>query len=115
MELGAGQQSADFVGRWQRGPSTAIDQGCSCGSTCGDGFDSVGHGDECVPGGLAGVKYGFIVIEDAVGEIVVAHVLPDFFLSIEFGAIGRKQNDGDIVRHDKLVARPVPASPISDY
>src|SRR5215475_14466025 len=47
--------------------------------------------------------------EDAVGEPVVAHKLPDVFDRIELGAFWRQRNDGDICGHEET-GRQVPAS-----
>jgi hypothetical protein len=47
-------------------------------------------------------------LEDAVGEPVVAHELPDVFHRIEFGAFRRQGDDGDVGRHDET-RRHVPA------
>jgi len=46
--------------------------------------------------------------EDAVGEPIVAHELPDVFDRVELGAFRRQRNDGDVCRHDKT-GRQVPA------
>jgi hypothetical protein len=48
-------------------------------------------------------------LEDAIGDPVVAHKLPDVFDWIELGAFWRQRNDGDVGRHDEA-ARQVPAS-----
>lgn len=52
--------------------------------------------------------------EDAVGEPVVAHELPDILDRVEFGAFGRQRDEGDITRHDELVGH-VPASLIYQH
>src|SRR5207245_6707163 len=39
--------------------------------------------------------------EDAVGEPVVAHELPDVLDRVELWAFRRQQNDGDIGRHEE--------------
>src|SRR6476619_3276565 len=39
--------------------------------------------------------------EDAVGEPVVAHELPDVLDRVELWALRRQQNDGDIGRHEE--------------
>ena len=39
--------------------------------------------------------------EDAVGEPVVAHELPDVHDRVELWALRRQQNDGDIGRHEE--------------
>ena len=44
----------------------------------------------------------FIVgIEDAVGEPIVAHELPDVFYRVEFGTFGWQRDDADIVGYDE--------------
>jgi hypothetical protein len=50
----------------------------------------------------------FVRLEDAVGEPIVAHELPDVFYWIEFGTFRRQGDDGDIGRHDEM-RRHVPA------
>ena len=40
--------------------------------------------------------------EDAVGEPVVAHELPDVFDRVEFGAFGRQRDDADVIGYDEL-------------
>jgi hypothetical protein len=47
-------------------------------------------------------------LEDAIGEPVVTHKLPDVFDGIELGAFWRQRNDGDVGRHDQA-PRQVPA------
>ena len=42
--------------------------------------------------------------EDAVGEPVVPHELPDVFNRIEFGTFGRQRDDADIIGHDQRVS-----------
>src|SRR5258705_11448891 len=39
--------------------------------------------------------------EDAVGEPVVAHELPDVLDRVELWALRRQQNDGDVGRHEE--------------
>ena len=39
--------------------------------------------------------------EDAVGEPVIAHELPDVLDRVEFGAFRRQGDNGDIGRHDE--------------
>jgi hypothetical protein len=46
--------------------------------------------------------------EDAIGEPVVAHELPDVFLGVEFGAFRRQGDEGDVGRHGET-GRHVPA------
>ncbi len=40
--------------------------------------------------------------EDAVGEPVVAHELPDILDRVQFGASGRQRHEGDISWHDQF-------------
>ena len=47
--------------------------------------------------------------EDAIGEPVVAHELPDVFHGVELGGFRRQGDDGDVGRHDEA-RRHVPAS-----
>ena len=42
-------------------------------------------GDECVPGLAAGLDDRFVGVEDAIGEVVLAKILPDVFDRIELG------------------------------
>ena len=42
-------------------------------------------------------------VEDAVGEPVLPHELPDVLDGVEFGAFGRQRDKGDVRRHDELV------------
>jgi hypothetical protein len=45
---------------------------------------------------------------DAIGEPVIADKLSDVFLRVQFGAFGRRRDDGDVVGHDQL-GREVPS------
>lgn len=54
-----------------------------------------------------------VVCEDAVGEPVVAHVLPDILDRIELGRFRRQRQDGDIVWNNEF-GRGVPAGLIHD-
>lgn len=57
----------------------------------------------------------FIIgFEDAVGEPVIAHELPDIFDRIEFRAFGWKRDDADSVRYDECVCH-MPASLIHEH
>ena len=51
--------------------------------------------------------------EDAVGEPVFPHELPDVFLSVQFRALGRQRHDDDVGRHDKVL-RHVPSRLIDE-
>jgi hypothetical protein len=73
-----------------------------------DGHDAPGLIDELVPGVAAVVDEVIVGLEDAIGEPVVAHKLPDVFDWIELGAFWRQRNDCDVCRHDEA-SRHVPA------
>ena len=73
-----------------------------------DGHDPPGLIDELVPSVAAMIDEIVVGFEDAVGEPVVAHELPDVFDRVEFGAFRRQGDDGDVGRHDEA-CRHVPA------
>ena len=52
-------------------------------------------------------------LEDAVGEPVVAHELPDVFLGIEFWAFRRQRHEGEVGRNGEP-ARGVPAGLVEE-
>jgi hypothetical protein len=69
---------------------------------------------ELVPG-LAAVVHDVVVgREDAVGEPVVAHELPDVFNRVQFGAFRRQSDDADVAGHDELSGR-MPTSLIHQH
>jgi hypothetical protein len=57
---------------------------------------------ELVPSKAAVVQDGLIRFENAVGDPVVAHELPDVLHRIEFRALGWQRNECDVLWHDKL-------------
>src|SRR5690349_14369893 len=63
---------------------------------------------ELFPGVAAVIDQAVGVVEDSVGEPVVAHVLPDVLLRVQFGALRRQWHDGDVVWHLEF-AGEVPA------
>ena len=73
-----------------------------------DGHDPPGLIGELVPSITAMVDEIVVGFEDAIGEPVVAHELPDVFLGVEFGAFRRQGDDGDVGRHGEA-HRHVPA------
>jgi hypothetical protein len=73
-----------------------------------DGHDPPGLVDEFVPCLTAMVDEMVVGFEDAIGEPVVAHELPDVFNRVELGAFRRQGDDGDVGRHDEA-RRHVPA------
>lgn len=68
-----------------------------------DGFDAGRLSDKLVPGIAAMVDDLGVGFEDAVGEPVVSHELPDIFHRVEFGAFGRQRDDADILGHDERI------------
>src|ERR1700685_1778344 len=73
-----------------------------------DGHDGPRLIDKSVPCITAVVEYVLVGLEDTVREPVVAHELPDVFDRVEFGALGRQRDDGDVLRDDKPM-RQVPS------
>ena len=66
-----------------------------------DGHDAPRLIDELVPCRTTMVDEIVVGFEDAVGEPVVAHELPDVLDRVELWALRRQQNDGDIGRHEE--------------
>jgi hypothetical protein len=73
-----------------------------------DGHDPPGLIGELVPSIAAMVDEVVVGCEDAIGEPVVAHELPNVFHRIELGGFRRQGDDGDVVRHGEA-HRHVPA------
>ena len=67
-----------------------------------DGHDSPRLIDESVPGFTAMLHQILIGFEDAIGEPVVAHELPDIFHRIELRGFWRQGDDGDVGWNDEL-------------
>jgi hypothetical protein len=78
-----------------------------------DGHDAPRLVDELVPCLAAVVDEIVIGFEDAIGEPVVAHKLPDVFDWVELGAFRRQSDDGDVGWHDEA-CRHVPTSLIDN-
>jgi hypothetical protein len=68
-----------------------------------DGHDTRGLVDQLVPGIAAMIDDLIIGFEDAVGEPVVPHELPDIFDWIELWTFGRELYDADILGYDERV------------
>ena len=49
-----------------------------------------------MPGIAAGLDDGVVVFVDAIGELVLAQILPDVFGWVEFRRIGRQRQERDI-------------------
>jgi len=54
-----------------------------------------------------------IGLEDAVGEPIVAHELPDIFDRVQLGRFGRQRQDGDVFGNVELVGH-VPSRLVHD-
>ncbi len=78
-----------------------------------DGHDAPGLIDELVPCLAAVVDEVVVGFEDAIGEPVVAHELPDVFNRVELGAFRRQGDDGYVGRHDEA-RRHVPTNLIDN-
>jgi len=64
--------------------------------TQSDGHDAPGLVDELVPCLAAVIDEIVIGFEDAIGEPVVAHKLPDVLDRVELGAFRRQGDNGDV-------------------
>src|SRR6202167_5723553 len=64
-----------------------------------DGYYLPRLADERVPGEAAVIEDVGVGREDAVGEPVVAHELPDVLDRVEFGRLCRQRHQGDIARY----------------
>ncbi len=64
-----------------------------------DGHDAPALIGERVPGVPAVVGDIFVILEDPVGEPVVARELPDVLHDVQLRAFRRRRRQGDVVRH----------------
>ena len=76
-------------------------------------LESIGHGEEIVPGHAAGVDDGVVVVEDAEREIVLAQVFPDVLGRVQLGRIGRQADGSDVLWQLELIGG-VPAGAVED-
>ena len=72
----------------------------------------VGLRREPTPRIATGIDDILVGFEDAVAEFVAAQVGPDILDGIEFGAVGRQVQEGDVVGDAQLVAFLVPAGAV---
>src|SRR5262249_19830310 len=56
-----------------------------------NGGDASGLGREAAPSVLAGIENGLVARKHAIGEEVLAQILPDVFLCVELRALGRQR------------------------
>ena len=73
-----------------------------CPLTQTNGHDFRGLIDEFVPGEAAVIDDIVMGFEDAVGEPVVAHELPDILDRVQFRTSGWQRHEGDIGGHDEF-------------
>ena len=69
-----------------------------------DGHDRLWLIDELVPGLATGLDDGVVIFEDAVGEPILAQVLPDVLDRVQLGRARGQQDDGEVFRDLELVA-----------
>ena len=74
-----------------------------------EGRNPPGPVDELVPGVATVIDKVVVGFEDAVGEPIIPHELPDVLHGVEFRAFRRKRDDGDVLGHNEA-RRHVPAS-----
>lgn len=65
-----------------------------------------------VPGVAAGLDDGVVGFVDAVGEMVLAQELPDVFLGVQLRAVGRQEQQGDVVWQPQTIAGLVPTGAV---
>ena len=70
-----------------------------CPIAYADGHDGPGLSRQFVPGIAAVIEQGIDAVEQAIGEPVVAHELPDVLLCVQLGTFRWQRDDGDVVRH----------------
>jgi hypothetical protein len=78
-----------------------------------DGHDAPRLIDELVPSEAAVIDDIIVGLEDAVGEPVVAHELPEVLDRVQLWAFGRQRQEGDVGR-DHQCCRGVPSRLIED-
>lgn len=78
-----------------------------------DGHDGPRLSDEAVPGGAAVIEDVLVGMEDAVGEPVVPHELPDVFDRVQFWRPRRQRQQRDVVG-DAKVTGAVPTGLVED-
>ena len=74
-----------------------------------DGHDAPRLIDELVPRRTTMVDEIVVGFEDAVGQPVVAHELPDVLDRVELWALRRQQNDGELAGTRRRVDKCQPA------
>ncbi len=79
-----------------------------------DGHDRPGLIDEAVPCGTAMIEDILVGSEDAVGEPVFTHELPDVLGGVQLGGAGRERHQGDVVGDLEGIGR-MPAGLIEEH
>ena len=67
---------------------------------------------KCIPSVAASLDDCIVVVEDSVAELVLAQILPDVLDRIEFGRIGWKFKQADVVRDLELSAGLMPSGAV---
>lgn len=92
---------------------TALD--LDCYPVAGSDFaDFAGKAAEIVPSAATRFDDSLVSFEDPIGEMVLAKKLPDVFDGIEFGTIGRKEQEAYVVRYQQLAAGLMPSGAVED-
>ena len=84
-----------------------------CPLAVADGHDLQRLIEEFVPSVATVIDAIVVGLEDAVGEPVIAHELPDVFVRVEFGRSGRQGDDRDVGGNGEL-GGGVPAGLVHD-
>ena len=78
-------------------------------ATYGDRSDAFWLRYKAVPGLTAGIYDCVVGVEETVGEVVLAKILPDVFLLVDFGAVGQQRQQADFVGHLQQASWLMPA------
>ena len=70
---------------------------------------SMSRGKADIPAFAAGIEDGTAGVKDAVGEMVLAEVLPDVPDRVQLWRIRRQGQEADGVGHEEVAARSMPA------
>jgi hypothetical protein len=78
----------------------------------GDGGDPIGHGHQRVPGLAASVDDRGVVRPDPQAELVLPQIVPEILDRVEFWAIARQRQQGEVARDLAQRGEAVPAGAI---
>ena len=68
---------------------------------------------QVIPSLAAGVEDVFVGLEGSVGEVLEVELTPKLFVRVEFWAVGRQEEDGEVIWKAKLLTH-VPPGTIHD-